>query len=60
MMGKDDKRTPLPQNDKRTGTYSNDVNDPAVQKQKPNHNLQQGEDDEATPGEDNIDDTNAA
>ncbi|MBP6731825.1 MAG: hypothetical protein KA149_07200 [Chitinophagales bacterium] len=45
--------------DKREGTEPKDINDPSVQNKKPNENLQQDDDDESTPGEDIIDDTNA-
>ena len=50
---------PKPPRDKPDGTDPKDINDPSVQSKKPNENLQQDEDDESTPGEDIIDDTNA-
>ncbi len=48
-----------PPRDKRGETEPTAINDPSVQNKKPNENLQQDDDDESTPGEDIIDDTNA-
>lgn len=56
-----EQNNPNDREDKRTNTDPTDVNDPSVQKTTPKKNQEnENEDEGATPGEDTIDDTNAA